>query len=120
MAEQRGTSQRETWREWCALGAPGSDPWRQLRAGHGPGPARDHLPDPELVTREALLLKRKCQNSVLGRYNRSHSSEKWGTARRIGPSRRPERVRWTAIYRPGGESLTSHGSVDWVLTLPTS
>ena len=61
----------------------------------------------------------KCQNSVLGRYNRSHSSEKWGTARRIGLSRRPERVRWTAIYRPGGESLTSHGSVDWVLTLPT-
>jgi len=28
-----------------------------MRSSPGPWPARDHLPDPELVTREALLLK---------------------------------------------------------------
>lgn len=50
-------AQHETWREWCAFGAPGSDPWRELRGSPGPWLAGDHLPDPELVTREALLLK---------------------------------------------------------------
>jgi len=57
MAEKHGRSKRETWREWCAFGAPGSDPWRNMRSSPGPWPAGDHLPDPELVTREALLLK---------------------------------------------------------------
>ena len=52
-----GGKTRETWRDWCAVGAPGSDPWRKLRSHPGPWPARDYLPDPELLTREALLLK---------------------------------------------------------------
>jgi len=41
MDAEYGMSKRETWRDWCAIGAPGSD----------------QLPDPELLTREALLLK---------------------------------------------------------------
>ncbi len=57
MAEKHGTSRASTWREWCAFGAPGSDPWRKLRSSPGPWPVRDSLLDPELQTREALLLK---------------------------------------------------------------
>lgn len=41
MDAEQGRSKRETWREWCDFGAFG----------------RDQFPDPELITREALLLQ---------------------------------------------------------------